>query len=525
MPFFHFRRVAAALTLLGCACFHPLHAQVTDLSVETVIEHTGMVGNTNFAGMTTYRIYANLTGPNDYLGAVYGNAAEPVDITSTTTFYQHPAGGSFGTDLNPFFLTILPDLAYDSWLTIGLDVAPVAVNEEGISSIGMNAELSAFESGANFLLNSSVGGSWFVLPGSSNGYPDENLRVLLAQVTTSGLLSGTFNVQCFIDDNPFDEQLATFSFGAGAPGCTDSAACNFDPEANSNDGTCWYAPDGYGCDLECLADSDGDGVCDPFEIAGCEDPASCNYAEGVTDLEVCEYPDAGYDCAGACLADADGDGVCDPFEVAGCMDEAACNYVESATDEDGSCEFPVLYYDCTGACLNDADGDGICNELEFPGCTDENADNYFPIATDDDGSCFTTGCMDAMACDYDAAADTPTECSYPDAGYDCAGVCLVDADGDGVCDAFEIIGCTNPLAENYEASATEDSGTCVVLPPSYCGAGTVWDATAGQCVSDGSGDGGIGGLGGTCFGDFDADGQRGTSDLLMWLAVYGYSCD
>ena len=26
-------------------------------------------------------------------------------------------------------------------------------------------------------------------------------------------------------------------------------------------------------------------------------------------------------------------------------------------------------------------------------------------------------------------------------------------------------------------------------------------------------------------GDFDADGQRGTSDLLMWLGVYGYACD
>ena len=163
--------------------------------------------------------------------------------------------------------------------------------------------------------------------------------------------------------------------------------------------------------------------------------------------------------------------------------------------------------------------------MEFPGCTDENADNYFPAATDDDGSCYTSGCMDPAACDFNPLADTAAECTYPEAGYDCDGVCLVDEDGDGVCDSFEVLGCTDPLAENFNPDATEDNGACIVLPPSYCGEGTLWDAEAGQCVSDGSGDGGIGGYGGACFGDFDADGQRGTSDLLMWLGVYGYACD
>lgn len=515
----------AALTLCCTALTSSIFAQVTSISVETVQVHTGMVGNSDLTGMTTYRLYAELSDSTDFVGAVYGSAAEPIDISTTTDFFQHPAGGSFGTDLNAFFLNILPDLNYDSWLTIGLDLAPTGANEEGISSLGITAEQSAFEAGDDFVLASEIGGSWFVLPGSTNGLPDENLRVLLAQVTTDGLLSGQLNLQCFIGGNPFDEQLATFEFGAGAPGCTAAMACNFDPAANSDDGSCWFPPEGYGCDMECLADADGDGVCDPFEVEGCEDPASCNYAEGVTDAVECEYPDAGYGCDGACLADADGDGVCDPFEVAGCTDAAACNFDASATDDDGNCAYPEPAYDCAGECLNDTDGDGVCDELEFPGCTDESADNYFPAATDDDGSCYTEGCMDPAACDYNPLADTATECAYPEAGYDCQGQCLVDADGDGVCDSFEVLGCTDPLAENFNPEATEDNGACVVLPPSYCGEGTVWDADAGQCVSDASGDGGIGGYGGPCFGDFDADGQRGTSDLLMWLGVYGYTCD
>ena len=40
------------------------------------------------------------------------------------------------------------------------------------------------------------------------------------------------------------------------------------------------------------------------------------------------------------LNDADGDGTCDEFEVAGCQDADACNYNEEATESDQSaCDF------------------------------------------------------------------------------------------------------------------------------------------------------------------------------------------
>ena len=48
----------------------------------------------------------------------------------------------------------------------------------------------------------------------------------------------------------------------------------------------------------------------------------------------------GYDCDGNCLVDTDGDGVCDEFEVIGCTDTTACNYDTLATDNDGSCTYP-----------------------------------------------------------------------------------------------------------------------------------------------------------------------------------------
>ena len=50
----------------------------------------------------------------------------------------------------------------------------------------------------------------------------------------------------------------------------------------------------------------------------------------------------------------------------------------------------------------------------------------------------------------------------PEAGYDCEGNCLNDADGDGVCDEFEVAGCTDATC-NYDADATDDDGSCAQL--------------------------------------------------------------
>ena len=43
---------------------------------------------------------------------------------------------------------------------------------------------------------------------------------------------------------------------------------------------------------------------------------------------------------------------------------------------------------------------------------------------------------------------------------DCSGECISDVDGDGVCDEFEIVGCTSEWAENYNNEATDDDGSC-----------------------------------------------------------------
>ena len=69
-------------------------------------------------------------------------------------------------------------------------------------------------------------------------------------------------------------------------GCTDSIACNYNPEATSDDESCVYI---YNlCDV-CVNevvidnDEDNDGVCDGDEIAGCMDESACNFNPLATD--------------------------------------------------------------------------------------------------------------------------------------------------------------------------------------------------------------------------------------------------
>ena len=43
---------------------------------------------------------------------------------------------------------------------------------------------------------------------------------------------------------------------------------------------------------------------------------------------------------------------------------------------------------------------------------------------------------------------------------DCNGECVQDADADGVCDVFEVFGCTDEGAVNFDADATDNDGSC-----------------------------------------------------------------
>jgi hypothetical protein len=235
---------------------------------------------------------------------VFGNNEDPFSLTTTTGFYNSQFGGAVASAINPAFLPFFPDLAADSWVTIGIESQNIG-DQVAISTVesGTQPWVGAFAfgeaiSGQDISMDDFTGGAWYVLNGTPNGLPDSEGRVLFMQLTTAGDVSGTINTQVFGNGNGANDIRNTYTFsgtgtfspdGGGvtnACGCTDETASNYDAAAEYDDGSCDYA------------------------VPGCTDAVACNYDMDATEDDgSCTYADAGYDCDGNCLTDTDGDGV------------------------------------------------------------------------------------------------------------------------------------------------------------------------------------------------------------------------
>ena len=137
--------------------------------------------------------------------------------------------------------------------------------------------------GSSFSMTTVVGGGWFAYPSSSNAVPDGEGKVLLGQFTTSGALSGLWNIQ-FVQGGGVDLRLGV-SFtteGLGEP--------------------TWSQPESCPCD----SDVDSDGICDEFDA--CTDTGACNFLDPYN--LSCLYLDACGVCGGPGipLGDCDCDG-------------------------------------------------------------------------------------------------------------------------------------------------------------------------------------------------------------------------
>lgn len=128
--------------------------------------------------------------------------------------------------------------------------------------------------------------------------------------------NGTVLAQMIAGGN-FGSQ-ATHNFcvtGSGTPGCTNAGACNFNPAATVDDGSCEFT-----------------------SCAGCTNAGACNYDASAT-LD---------------------DGSCEFASCAGCTDPTACNYDATATLDDGSCEFASC-----APCVGDLNNDGLRNVTDI----------------------------------------------------------------------------------------------------------------------------------------------------------------
>lgn len=146
----------------------------------------------------------------------------------------------------------------------------------------------------------------------------------------------------------------------------------------------------------------------------------------------------------------------------GCNDASANNFVTSVNANNGSCDY------------NSSD--------DVYGCTNISACNFEFTANLDDGSCTYNcyGCTDPRANNHNTASSIPCNgtfincvvpgenccCDYLGEVFGCLDVYSLNHDvsatiDDGSC-TYLINGCTNPLADNFNPTVSNDDGSCEI---------------------------------------------------------------
>ena len=280
----------------------------------------------------------------------------------------------------------------------------------------------------------------------------------------------------------------------------------------------WIYPGGEFCDFNpidceiicssscgCL-DEDGDGWCDDINLLGCTDWPACNFnPNAIQNDGSCEY-DSCFNCDELevsvewyyenCNADygliiSDVTGGTPPYTYAwdGVDFGGNSNVTESffSVGMYGFNNFNVTVIDANGCSAESGISDGFLIDFWenlYCGCTDENACNYDPNAVEEDGSCIfpSTSCWWLLMpepCNYSCGE---AGCYYYGNVYNVSDTIALDDCESIVCEAVEIppfiyvydtyqaefiwtnidtcIGCTNPDACNYDPNATEDDGSC-----------------------------------------------------------------
>ena len=157
-------------------------AQFQRIEVEEVV-NGGLVPG------TTYRVYAVLSHSEDHVHAIYGDKQNTLQISCTEPFYQHPDGGAMSRDVLRKQTKMDASLKYDSWFTIGLE--DNYVNQ--VAQFMLDDGFKAFEEqGAGFTSND---GTWYATPDGAQVYARDKKRVLLMQLTTTGKVTATINLQ------------------------------------------------------------------------------------------------------------------------------------------------------------------------------------------------------------------------------------------------------------------------------------------------------------------------------------------
>ena len=151
------------------------------------------------ANGTVYRFYVNAQNETDKISAVFGNDQDHLTIDTPDGIFNSSFNASWSASgVNPAFFDFVPDLQDDSYATIGLEgpatLTPGAADPSLVEDASVEVSVSDYfqTGGASLSVTTLTGASWYVLNTAANALPVDG-RWLIAQVTTSGSISGQIN--------------------------------------------------------------------------------------------------------------------------------------------------------------------------------------------------------------------------------------------------------------------------------------------------------------------------------------------
>lgn len=227
------------------------------------------------------------------------------------------------------------------------------------------------------------------------------------------------------------------------PGCMYEEACNYNPEANVDNGSCEYLDCAGVCGGSAYDQGCGCEVYDQLPTDGCNDVCGSTLVND--ECGVCGGDNTSCaDCAGAPYGDAvlDNCNTCDNDATNDCVQDCAGEWGGSAYDQGCGCGvYDELPTDgCNDVCGSTLENDdcGVCGG-DNTSCSDcagvPNGDSW-----DSDCGCVTA---DNSGDECDDCAGTPNGDAYEDS----CGICDSDPDNDSADDLG--CGCFNPAALSY----------------------------------------------------------------------------
>ncbi|MAQ32159.1 MAG: hypothetical protein CMD26_05480, partial [Flavobacteriales bacterium] len=443
---------------LGCGCGETAPSGCDNICGSTaVIDECGICGGDN----------SSCSGCTDSNSFNYNSSALIDDGScESSPFGNEPNTDCNATILVPEDVNISIDgisLSFGSWI--------------GVFYTDQNGEL-AFGGGTIWNGETTSIAAWGSEAGEDNGFQSGEEYTWGVYNIDNEETSLASNISMSFGDNAYScnglSGLSSLEAGI-IPGCTDSSALNYNPNAEQDNGSCCYIAgcvDSTAFNYDSTACYD-DGSCVAI-IEGCIDSTAFNYnseantdngsciaiIEGCTDSTAFNYNSEANTDNGTCIA-----------VVIGCMEEGACNY-DSNANTAGDCDFGTCA-GCTeeGACNYDSNAT-ISSDCDFEscaGCMEADACNYDDTATIpancDWESC--AGCMELDACNYDLNATVPADCDWEScAGCMEADACNYDdtATVPADCDFESCYGCIDLEAFNYDNTATVNDGSCEYTP-------------------------------------------------------------